>query len=72
MIYAFRIRPLVRLFLAAVMVWFAFTCMNATRVVPTDKAVLLVLVSALSFLGALITLVGLSRLTRAYGRTWRG
>ena len=37
MIYAFRIRPLVRLFLAAVMVWFASTCMNATRVVPTDK-----------------------------------
>ena len=51
MIYAFRIRPLVRLFFAAVMVWFAFTCMNAARIVPTDKAVLLVLVGALSFLG---------------------
>ncbi len=72
MIYAFRIRPLVRLFFAAVMVWLAFTCMNAARVVPADKAVLLVLVGLLSFLGALITLVGLSRLTRAYGRTWRG
>ena len=72
MIYAFRIRPLARLFLAATMVWFAFTCMNAARVVPTDKAVLLVLVGGLSFLGALITLVGLSRFTRAYGRTWRG
>ena len=72
MIYAFRIRPLVRLFLVAVMVWFGFTCMSAARVVPADKAVLLVLVGVLSFLGALIILVGLSRLTRAYGRTWRG
>jgi len=72
MFYAFRIRPLVRLFLVAVLVWLAFTCMQAARVVPTGVAIVLVLAGGLSFLGALVAGLGLTRWLRAYGRTWIG
>ena len=72
MFYAFRIRPLARLFLVAVLVWLAFTCMRAARVVPTGVAIVLVLAGGLSFLGALVAGLGLSRWLRAYGRTWIG
>ena len=72
MFYAFRIRPLARLFLIAVLVWLAFTCMRAARVVPTGVAIVLVLAGGLSFLGALVAGLGLTRWLRAYGRTWIG
>ena len=72
MFYAFRIRPLARLFLVAVLVWLAFTCMQAARVVPTGVGIVLVLASGLFLLSALTVLLGLSRLARAYGRTWIG
>jgi hypothetical protein len=72
MFYAFRIRPLARLFLVAVLVWLAFTCMQAARVVPTGVAIVLVLAGGLSFLGALVAGLGLTRWLRAYGRTWIG
>ena len=72
MFYAFRIRPLVRLFLVAVLVWLAFTCMQAARVVPTGVAIVLVLAGGLSFLGALVASLGLTRWLHAYGRTWIG
>ena len=72
MFYAFRIRPLARLFLIAVLVWLAFTCMQAARVVPTGVAIVLVLVGGLFLLSATTALLGLSRLARAYGRTWIG
>ena len=65
MFYAFRIRPLVRLFFVAVLVWLAFTCMQAARVVPTGVAIVLVLAGGLSFLGALVAGLGLSRWLRA-------
>ena len=72
MFYAFRIRPLARLFLVAVLAWLAFTCMQAARVVPTGVAIVLVLAGGLSFLGALVAGLGLTRWLRAYGRTWIG
>ena len=72
MFYAFRIRPLARLFLVAVLVWLTFTCMQAARVVPTGVAIVLVLAGGLSFLGALVAGLGLTRWLRAYGRTWIG
>ena len=72
MFYAFRIRPLARLFLVAVLVWLAFTCMQAARVVPTGVAIVLVLAGGLSFLGALVAGLGLTRWLRAHGRTWIG
>jgi hypothetical protein len=72
MFYAFRIRPLVRLFLVAVLVWLAFTCMQAARVVPIGVAIVLVLTGGLSFLGALVAGLGLTRWLHAYGRTWIG
>jgi hypothetical protein len=72
MFYAFRIRPLARLFLVAVLVWLAFTCMQAARVVPTGVAIVLVLAGGLSFLGALVAGLGLTRWLRAYWRTWIG
>ena len=72
MLYAFRIRPLARLFLIAVLVWLAFTCMRAATAVPTGVAIVLVLAGGLFLLSALTALLGLSRLARAYGRTWTG
>ena len=72
MIYAFRIRPLARLFLIAVLVWLAFTCMQAARVVPTGVAIVLVVAGGLFLLSALTALLGLSHLARACGRTWTG
>jgi hypothetical protein len=72
MFYAFRIRPLPRLFLIAVLVWLAFTCMRAAKAVPTGVGIVLVLASGLFLLSALTVLLGLSRLARAYGRTWIG
>jgi hypothetical protein len=72
MIYAFRIRPLARLFLIAVLVWLAFTCMRAARVVPTGVAIVLVVAGGLFLLSALTALLGLSHLARACGRTWTG
>ena len=72
MFYAFRIRPLARLFFVAVLVWLAFTCMQAARVVPIGVAIVLVLTGGLSFLGALVAGLGLTRWLRAYGRTWIG
>ena len=72
MFYAFRIRPLVRLFFVAVLVWLAFTCMRAASAVPTGVAIVLVLASGVFLLSALTILLGLSRLARAYGRTWTG
>jgi hypothetical protein len=72
MFYAFRIRPLARLFLVAVLVWLAFTCVTAAKQVPTSSAILLMLTGGLSFLGALVAGLGLTRWLRAYGRTWIG
>ena len=72
MFYAFRIRPLPRLFLIAVLVWLAFTCMRAARVVPTGVAIVLVVAGGLFLLSALTALLGLSHLARACGRTWTG
>jgi hypothetical protein len=72
MLYAFRIRPLARLFLIAVLVWLAFTCMRAATAVPTGVAIVLVLAGGLFLLSALTALLGLSRLAHAYGRTWIG
>jgi hypothetical protein len=72
MFYAFRIRPLARLFLAAVLVWLALTCVVAAKQVPTSSAILLMLTGGLSFLGALAVGLGLTRWLRAYGRTWIG
>ena len=50
MFYAFRIRPLVRLFLVAVLIWLAFTCVTAAKQVPTSSAILLMLTGGLSYL----------------------
>jgi hypothetical protein len=74
MSYVFRVRPLVRLFLAAVMVWMAYVCLYTARHVPMAmaNATVLVITSVLFFLGALLVLRGLFRLARAYGRTWTG
>ena len=74
MFYAFRINPLARLFLAAVMAWMAYTCLYAARhaPIPTSAAVLFMITSGLFFLSALVVLRGMWRLLRAYGRTWIG
>ncbi len=72
MSYVFRIRPLVRLFCAAVMVWIAYVCLYTARHVPMPalNATFFVIVGCLCFLVALVVLRGLLRLSRAYGRTW--
>jgi hypothetical protein len=74
MFNAFSIRPLLRLFLAAVMVWMAYVCLYTARHVPMPvaNATVLVIAGGLFFLGALIILRGVLRLFRAYGRTWIG
>ena len=72
MFYAFRIRPLARLFLAAVMVWMAYVCFYGAKSGPTWQAVFLMIIGGLFLLGTLMVLRGLWRLFRAYGRTWIG
>jgi hypothetical protein len=72
MYYGFRIRPLVRLFLAALMFWMAYVCLYTVRhePMPMSFATLFVITSILFLLGALLVLRGLFHMFRAYGRTW--
>jgi hypothetical protein len=74
MFYGFRIRPLVRLFWAAVLVWMAYLCFYTARFVPAPalKAAFLMIMGGLFLLGAFVVLRGLWRVFRAYGRTWIG
>jgi len=74
MSYVIRVRPIARLFLAAVMVWMAYVYVYTARHVPMPaaNATVLVIAGGLFFLGALIILRSLFRLFRAYGRTWIG
>ncbi len=64
MIYFFRIRPFLRLFLVAILFWVGFTCLNMGRSVMDIFGVLLLLL-------AILILRGLLRLSFAYLQTWR-
>jgi len=72
MFYGFRIRPFARLFLAVVLLWLAFTCARTVDHVPPFAGALFIVTAGLGLLAALVILRGLTRMGRAYGRTWRG